>query len=97
MPSWFDVFNSQRRWHKSKKAKYAFGEYLELQTKILKDFSYVIGHMLVEGHTKLIDFQRGIITSSNALPMLYEQLVVEYGVKLELQHIYCLVKDRECA
>ena len=53
--------------------------------------------MLVEGHTKLIDFQRGIITSSNALPMLYEQLVVEYGVKLELQHIYCLVKDRECA
>ena len=53
---------------------------MELQNKILKDFSEAISNTLCDGHTKLIDFQIGIITDSEALPLLYNELYVCYQV-----------------
>ena len=77
--SWFDVFNSQKLWNKKgKKAKCAYGEHLELQNSILEKFSHAIENLICEGHTKMIDFQYGILTSSAALPMLYDELLIEY-------------------
>ena len=72
------MFNSRSETHKSKKAKVAYGLELELQNSILKEFSKLVENMLVGEHKNLIDFQYGIITCSNALPMLFEELQLEY-------------------
>ena len=76
--SWYDVFNSRSDSHKSKKAKCAYGVHLELQNSILKDFSHLVENMLVGKHVNLIDFQYGVISCSNALPMLYIELQFQY-------------------
>ena len=78
---WFDCFNSQRRYHKSKPAKAAFGqEHFDLQCKILKDFTEAVKNMICNSHVDMIDFQHGIVVSNNALPELYNQLYLEYQV-----------------
>ena len=75
--SWYDVFNSRSDSH-MKKAKCAYGIHLELQNSILTDFSQLVENMLVGNHVNLIDFQYGVITCSNALPMLYIELQFQY-------------------
>ena len=85
---WFDVFNAQTKYHKSKKAKSAFGlEHTELQMKILKDMTEAVQNLICNGHVEMIDFQHGIVVSNVALPQLYDQLVMEYQVKIAI----CLV------
>ena len=75
--SWYDVFNSRHK-EVDKAAKCAYGMNLELQNKILKDFSSAIENLVCSGKPDLIDFQYGIITCSNALPMLFIELKIEY-------------------
>ena len=78
------------RYHKSKKAKCAYGgEHLELQNKILKDMSLAVQNLICNGHLDMIDFQHGIVVSNVALPQLYDQLVMEYQVKIAI----CLSKN----
>ena len=85
---WFDVFNAQTKYYKSKKAKSAFGlEHTELQKKILKDMTEAVQNLICNGHLEMIDFQHGIVVSNVALPQLYDQLVMEYQVKIAI----CLV------
>ena len=86
---WFDVFNAQTKYpHNSKKAKSAFGlEHTELQMKILKDMTEAVQNLICNGHVEMIDFQHGIVVSNVALPQLYDQLVMEYQVKIAI----CLV------
>ena len=77
------------RYHKYKKAKCAFGgEHSELQIKILKDFTEAVQNLICNGHIDMIDFQHGIVVSNTALPQLYDQLVIEYQVKIAI----CLSK-----
>ena len=71
------MFNSRHKTH-DKPAKCAYGMEFELQNKILKDFSTAIEHLVCYGKPEKIDFQFGIITSSNALPMLFIELKIEY-------------------
>ena len=71
------MFNSRHKTH-DKQAKCAYGMELELQNKILNDFSTAIEKLLCYGKPEKIDFQYGIITSSNALPMLFIELKIEY-------------------
>ena len=92
--SWFDVFNSRRRYHKSKQAASAYGgEYLELQNKILKEFSEAIKNLLCDGHDKMIDFQHGIVVTSAALPQMYDELYLEYQVGI---YISSVVEVQRC-
>ena len=90
--SWFDTFNSRRRYHKSKNAACAYGgEYTELQNKILKDFSDAIKNLLCDGHDKMIDFQHGIVVTSAALPELYNELYLEYQVGIHQNCCNCKI------
>ena len=77
---WIDVFNSHKEipnqdW---KKVKYGFGLHLEEQLNALEKFKSRVKNLLVLGHNKRIDWQIGVETSSNALPLLFGQLQLQY-------------------
>ena len=75
------MFNSRRKFHRSKKHACAYGgEFKDLQDKILTDMVETVKNMLCNGHNNMIDFQHGIVVSSAALPQLYDELYLEYQV-----------------
>ena len=57
--------------------------------KILKDMTEAVQNLICNGHVEMIDFQHGIVVSNVALPQLYDQLVMEYQVKIAI----CLSKN----
>ena len=77
---WFDLMNSYTVTH-WKEAKNAFGLKLDTQMTVIDDFKKQIANLRVGNRSTLIDWQRGIIQSLNALPMLLSDLkqIETYG------------------
>ena len=77
---WFDLMNSYTVIH-WKEAKSAFGLKMDAQMKVINDFKKQVENLRVGQRTGMIDWQRGIIQSLNALPMLLADMKAnnEYG------------------
>ena len=71
--TWFDLMNSYTVTH-WKDAKNAFGLKLDTQMKIIDDFKKAVLNLRVGNRSNMMDWQKGIVQSLNALPMLFEDL-----------------------
>ena len=78
---WFDLMNSYTVTH-WKDAKNAFGLKLEIQMKIIQDFKKAVLNLKSGNRSSMLPWQKGIVQSLNALPMLLEDLKQNeiYGV-----------------
>ena len=79
---WFDCFNSNSKhpYHKQwKQAKHGYEEYYEYQKSVLDKFSEAVENLIIETHTDLIDWQKGVLTSTAALDLLYHEMKNQYS------------------
>ena len=84
---WFDLMNSSKITH-YKDVKSAFGIRLDVQMEVIDEFKKEIRELRVGDRTEMIDWQKGILQSLTALPMLFDDLkkVENYGVCSTVYH-----------
>ena len=78
---WFDLLNSGKGYH-HKDVKCAFGLKLDAQMELIEKVKKEISELRVGNRKEMIDWQKGLLQSINALPMLLNDLkkVDDYGV-----------------
>ena len=79
--SWFDTMNSRKEIDPKKPLKCGFGVHYIDQKKVLDDFIATISNLKVKGKKSLMPWQHGIITTSNAIMMIFEFLRDKFGIK----------------
>ena len=88
--AWFDVLNSRLKFDANPQ-KSAFGTNLPQQKAILETFCQKMQETRSLKHKSLLPFQRGMLISSRALLLLFEDLQQNYGV--EYIRTACLNQD----
>lgn len=79
--NWFDTWNSNRLYH-MKKLKSGFEIHLSDQIKALETFTDYVKTLRVKGRKGLMPWQKGIISSTIALPLILDYLRENYsGIK----------------
>ena len=88
--SWFDVLNSRLKFDANPQ-KSAFGINLEEQKSVLETFCKTMSETRSLKRKSLLPFQRGMLISSKALILLYEDLQRNFGI--EYIRTACLNQD----
>ena len=84
--SWFDIFNSRKKIHKSNEFGDAYGVNKEKQDELLKNFYDTIKSLRVlekgtnTPHKGLLPWQKGILIGINSLMPLFESLKQEFDI-----------------
>ena len=87
---WFDIMNARLKFDANPR-KNAFGTNLQEQKGILEKFCQVMSETRSLKHKSLLPFQRGMLISSKALILLFEDLQQSYGI--EYIRTACLNQD----
>lgn len=77
---WFDILNSKVPKIDSRPRMAAFGLAKIEQEIILNKMEHVIKNLRVGKHKSMLPFQKGIVTSINALRMLFDNLKNDYNI-----------------
>ena len=88
--SWFDILNSRLKFDANPQ-KSAFGINLEQQKSVLEKFCTTMRETRSLKHKSLLPFQRGMLISSKALLLLFEDLQQKFGI--EYIRTACLNQD----